>query len=130
VQPRERAEVPAVLPPEPAGAMTRSLVEDVLARLPSADHERARARRQQLTERLAAIAVVTLLLIACVGPQASNLATRTFAWLLAAAETWKVLVSVALGGLMLVPVISSICMVTVSVLLWQRLIRFEQRGLR
>ncbi|HTE84438.1 MAG TPA: hypothetical protein VK821_06880 [Dehalococcoidia bacterium] len=107
-----------------------SVVDAVLARLPLADRERASARHRQIRERLGAFALVTLLLLACIGPQASNVATRTFAWLLAAAETWRVLVSILLGGLVLVPVLSAICLLAVSFVLWQRVIGFEQRGAR
>ena len=107
-----------------------SVVQGVLARLPSADRERESARRRQMYERLGAVVLVALLAVACAGPQASNLATRTFAWLLAAAEAWRVLVIIALGGLVLVPIASALCLLAVSCVLWQRLIGLEGRGIR
>jgi hypothetical protein len=114
----------SAIPPAP------SVVLGVLARLLGADRQRAIERRRQLRERLGAIALVALLSVACLGPQTSDLATRTFAWLLAAAAAWRVLVTILLGGLVLVPVASAACLLAVSFVVWQRLIELERRGAR
>jgi hypothetical protein len=109
---------------------TPSVVSDVLARLPDADVQRAQSRRKQVCQRLGALALVTCLFVACLGPQASNLATRTLMWLLAAAETWRVLVSVTIGGVGAIPLLSCLCLLAVSIFLWQQVMSFDQRGLR
>lgn len=118
----------SIAPIEPAVPFEPSVVDAVLARLPGADEERAASRHRQFSQRLGALALVTLLLLACIGPQTSNLSTRALAWLLAAAETWRVLVAVLLGGVVFVPVLSCVCLLAVSFVLWQRVIGFEQRG--
>jgi hypothetical protein len=105
-----------------------SVVSNVLARLPDADRQRAETRRRQLGQRLGVLVLVTCLFIACLGPQASNLATRALVWLLAAAETWRVLVSVAIGGVGLIPLLSCLCLLALSIFLWQQVMSFDQRG--
>ncbi len=113
--------------PEEAGP---SLVTGVLARLPAADRQRAVSRRQHLQLRLGAVVLATLLLLACLGPQASNLATRTLAWLLAAGAAWQALVRVMLGGELLLPLLSTLCLVALSLVLWQEFLHVRSRGLR
>jgi hypothetical protein len=107
---------------------TPSVVDEVLARLPSADQEREATRHRQVCQRLGTLALVTLLLVACVGPLTSNVSTRALAWVVAAAEAWRVLVTILLGGLPLIPVLSCLSLLAVSFVLWQRVIAFEQRG--
>src|SRR3954447_14083149 len=82
----------------------------VLARLPEADRERLSARRHSLYQRLGAFAAAALVLVACMGPQTSSTATHSLALIIGALEAWRALVSVLLGGLMLVPVVSALCM--------------------
>lgn len=108
---------------------TPSVVAAVLSRLPDADRARASARRRQLQQRLGALTLSTILLLACLGPQASNLATRALVWVLAADVAWRVLVSILLGGLSVLPALSAVCLVAVSLLLWQQFIRMERHGL-
>ena len=77
---------------------------------------------------LGVLIVVTCLGLACLGPQASNFATRTLVWFLAVAETWRVLVAVIIGGLGLIPLLSCLCLLTVSIALWQQVLNFDRRG--
>src|SRR5690348_15478833 len=82
----------------------------VMARLPQADRARLSTRRRAFYQRLGSLAAAALVLVACVGPQTSNGATHSLALLIGALEAWRALVSVLLGGLMLVPVLSALCM--------------------
>jgi hypothetical protein len=94
----------------------------VMARLPEADRQRLSAWRRALYQRLGSLFAAALVLVACMGPLSSNAATHFLALLIGALEAWRALVSVLLGGLMLVPVLSALCMFGLSILLWQRLI--------
>jgi hypothetical protein len=99
-----------------------AIVMGVLSRLPDADRSRLAARRRALLQRLGALGAATLVLIACLGPQTSNAATRGLAWLIGAAEAWRTLVAVLIGGLTVVPLFSALCLLALSVVLWQRLL--------
>jgi hypothetical protein len=101
----------------------------VLARLPAAEKERAELRLRQRRQRLAAGVAATLLLAACLGAQASDLATRSLAWIYAAAVVWKGLVQAALGGLALLPVISATCLLGIAIVLWQRILSAGRQSL-
>jgi hypothetical protein len=74
--------------------------------------------------------LATALLLACLGPQTSNLATHSLAWLLAAADAWQALVRVVLGGAIVLPLLSTFCLVGLSLLLWQQVLQLRKRGLR
>jgi|SRR6478672_3773199 len=102
----------------------------VMARLPQADRERLSARRRALCQRLGGLAAAALVLFACIGPLTSNAATRSLTLFIAALEAWRALVSVLLGGLLVVPVLSALCMFGLSILLWQRLIASQGRQFR
>jgi hypothetical protein len=107
-----------------------ALTANVLARLPAAERQRAALRLRQRRERLAGAVAATLLLAACLGAQASDVATRTLAWVYAAAVAWKGLVEAALGGLAVLPVVSACCLLGIAVVLWQGVLSVGPRSLR
>lgn len=102
----------------------------VLASLPAADERRFAQRRRQQRQRLAALWVGTLMLVACLGPETSDLATRALAWLYAADVAWKGLVVAALGQMILLPALSALFLLGLSTLLWYRLLSVQHRGVR
>jgi len=106
-----------------------SLTASVLARLPAAERERSALRRQQNRERTAGVVAAALLLCASLGFQGSDLATRALAWIYAAAVVWKGLVEAALGGLVVLPVLSACCLLGISIVLWQRVLAVGRRSL-
>ncbi len=116
-------------PEEPSEQSAPSLVAGVLARLPAADRQRTRARRRQARQRIGAALLAAALLLACLGPQTSNAATHSLAWLLAAGDAWQALVRVLLGGASLLPLLSTLCLVGLSLVLWQQFLQVRKRGL-
>jgi hypothetical protein len=117
-------------PGMPTGALGPSFVSGVLARLPEADRQRTRARRRQIHQRLGATGVATVLLLTCLGPQSSNIATRALAWLLGAGAAWHDLVAILLGGVIVLPALSALSLVAVSLVLWQQFLHVQGRHLR
>ena len=117
--------------PAPCDALapSPSVITRVLASLPAADQQRSGLRRRRQRQTVGAVLLGTLILMACIGPETSNLATRSLAWLYAADVAWKGLVSALLGGFMLLPAASALCLLGVSFLLWHRLLYGEGRGL-
>jgi hypothetical protein len=119
-------------PPAPSDAAgpTPSLVAGVLARLPDADRERALERRHQLRQRLGAVVVAALLLLGCLGPETSNPATHWLTWVLAGADAWQALVRVLLGGAIVLPILSTLCLVGLSLVLWEQCLQQRHRRVR
>jgi uncharacterized membrane protein YidH (DUF202 family) len=109
---------------------TPSLVAAVLTRLPEADRRRAQSRRRQAWQRTGAALLATALLLACLGPQTSNAATQGLASLLAAGDAWQTLVRVLLGGAILLPLLSTLALVGLSLVLWEQFLQPRNRGLR
>lgn len=110
--------------------MTRSIKARVLARLPEADRQRDWMRRRQRRQRLIAVALASLMLVAFAGPQASDSATRALAWLYAADVAWRGLVLASLGSVSILPAASAACLLGLSVALWYRLLSGQRRGVR
>jgi hypothetical protein len=118
-------------PPLSGGdAPSASLTARVLARLPAAEQQRMRLRRRQRLQRVAAVLAASGILVACLGFQGSDAATRTLAWLYAAAVAWNGLVSAAIGSIAVLPTASAACLLGVSVLLWGRFLDAGRRGLK
>jgi len=101
----------------------------VLARLPAAERERVVLRSRARRERIAGVAAAALLFGACLGFQGSDLATRALAWVYEATVAWKGLVEAALGGLVVLPVLSACCLLGISLVLWQRVLAAGRRSL-
>lgn len=109
--------------PAPQPPLAPSLAERVLARLPEADQVRQQRRRNEYWQHIAALVLVSLGMIVCVGPETSNLATHMLAWSLAGSIAWSAIVRTLLHDLDPLPALSAVCLVALAILLWQRLIR-------
>ena len=105
------------------------LTRGVLARLPAAERQRSGLRHRQRRQSLATAVFATFGLVACLGPETSNLATRALAWLIATGAAWHAVVRTMLDGLAFLPPLSALFLLVAAMLLWQRLIHLEHRQL-
>lgn len=119
------------LPPEgvPDARQLSPLTRQVLAALPRAEQSRQRLRRRRRWQQAVAALAGSLGLLACLGSQTSSLVLNALAWMVAASFAWHGLVHAMLNGLAFVAPLSAASMLLVVVLLWQRLIVSQGRGL-